>query len=199
MELPVYKSLKNGTKVKLDYMHRQEIEQVRTLLNTVIREGKSYPQKQPLTELEFKAYWLLGDAFVVKAHYQSQQFHPEEIIAAFYIKPNFPGRCSHICNAGFIVQSQMRGQGIGRIMGETMLFIAGDLGYKAVMFNLVFETNIPSIRLWESLGFQTIGRIPAALELEQNSYIDALMMYRQLPLPTISPGDENVSPSIIES
>ncbi|MEO1374488.1 MAG: hypothetical protein AAFW70_09275, partial [Cyanobacteria bacterium J06635_10] len=62
--------------------------------------------------------------------------------------------------------------------------IAEDLGYKAVMFNLVFETNIPSIRLWESLGFQTIGQIPAAVELDRNQTTNALIMYRrQLILP----------------
>lgn len=179
MQLPVYKNLKNGIQVELDYMQHKETEQVRKLLNTAIIEGKSYPQKQPLTELEFKAYWLLGDAFVVKAVDGTRQFQPQEVFAAFYIKPN-PGRCSHICNAGFIVQPQMRGQGIGRLMGETMLLIATNLGYQAVMFNLVFETNIPSIRLWESLGFQTIGRIPAAVELDNDSYIDALVMYRTL-------------------
>ncbi len=65
-------------------------------------------------------------------------------------------------------------------MGETMLAIARSLGYQAVIFNLVFETNIPSIKLWESLKFQTIGRIPAAVELEDDSYIDALIMYREL-------------------
>ncbi|MEM6401882.1 MAG: GNAT family N-acetyltransferase [Cyanobacteria bacterium P01_D01_bin.116] len=180
MQLPVYTNLKNGIQVELDYMHSSETEQVRKLLNTIVLEGKSYPQKQPLTELEFDAYWLLGDAFVVKAVNRSNQPQPQEILAAFFIKPNFQGRCSHICNAGFIVQPQMQGKGIGRLMGETMLSIAQKLGYKAVMFNLVFETNIPSIRLWESLEFQTIGRIPAAVQLEDNSYIDALIMYRRL-------------------
>jgi GNAT superfamily N-acetyltransferase len=180
MQLPVYTNLKNGAKVKLDYMHPYESEQVKKLLNTIVMEGKSYPQKQALTDLEFDAYWLLGHAFVVKAVDPSNQSLPQQILAAFYIKPNFVGRCSHICNAGFIVQPQMRGQGIGRFMGETMLLVAQSLGFQAVMFNFVFETNIPSIRLWQSLGFQTIGRIPAAVELDRNSYIDALMMYRQL-------------------
>ena len=156
MKLPVYKNLKDGSKVELDYMHPSELEQVRTLLNAVIVEGKSYPQKEPLTLSEFKAYWQSSDTFVVKAVVPILEFQPQGVLAAFYIKPNFPGRCSHICNAGFIVQPQMRSQGIGRIMGETMLLIARSLGYKAVMFNLVFETNIPSIRLWESLGFEGI-------------------------------------------
>lgn len=183
MELPVYKNLKNGKKVKLDYVRDEELEQVRMLLNAVIIEGTFYPQEQPLTQTEFKAYWLLGEAFVVKAVNVSPQFQAQSVLAAFYIKPNFPGRCSHICNAGFIVQPQMRGQGIGRIMGETMLSRASDLGYKAVMFNLVFETNIPSIRLWESLGFQTIGRIRDAVKLDNNQTTNALIMYRQLKLP----------------
>jgi GNAT superfamily N-acetyltransferase len=182
MQLPVYTNLKNGAKVKLDYMHPYESEQVKKLLNTIVMEGKSYPQKQALTDLEFDAYWLLGHAFVVKAVDPSNQSLPQQILAAFYIKPNFVGRCSHICNAGFIVQPQMRGQGIGRFMGETMLLVAQSLGFQAVMFNLVFETNIPSIRLWQSLGFQTIGRIPAAVELDDGLYIDALIMYRRLEI-----------------
>jgi L-amino acid N-acyltransferase YncA len=61
-----------------------------------------------------------------------------------------------------------------------MLLIAASLGYEAVMFNLVFSTNIASIRLWQSLGFQTIGRIPGAVKLDTQQVIDALMMYRQL-------------------
>ncbi|MEM6753940.1 MAG: GNAT family N-acetyltransferase [Cyanobacteria bacterium P01_C01_bin.38] len=179
MQLPVYKNLKNGIQVELDYMHSSESEWVRKLLNIIVIEGKSYPQKEPLTKLQFDAYWLVGDAFVIKAVDRNQSLS-EEILAAFYIKPNFAGRCNHICNAGFIVQPQMRGLGIGRFMGETMLSIAQSLGYQAVMFNLVFETNIPSILLWESLGFQTIGRIPAAVEQNESSYIDALIMYREL-------------------
>ena len=180
MQLPAYKNLKNGIQVELDYMHSHESEQVRKLLNLTIIEGKSYPQKQALTKLEFDAYWLLGHSFVVKSIVPNNKSYPQEILAAFYIKPNFSGRCSHICNAGFIVQPQMRGQGIGRFMGETMLAIAPSLGYQAVMFNLVFETNIPSIKLWESLKFQTIGRIPFSVKLEDNLCVDALIMYRRL-------------------
>jgi ribosomal protein S18 acetylase RimI-like enzyme len=69
----------------------------------------------------------------------------------------------------------MRGQGIGRLMGEAMLLIAASLDYEAVMFNLVFETNIPSITLWQSLGFEIIGRIPQAVKLVRQQVIDALI------------------------
>ncbi|MGB6301927.1 MAG: N-acetyltransferase [Rivularia sp. (in: cyanobacteria)] len=180
MQLPIHKNLKNGIQVELDYMHSSESDRVRKLLNSIVIEGKSYPQKEPLTKSQFNDYWLLGEAFVVKPVDINNQSRSQEILAAFYIKPNFTGKCSHICNAGFIVQPKMRGLGIGRFMGETMLYLAKSLGYQAVMFNLVFETNIPSIKLWESLKFQTIGRIPFSVQLEDNSYIDALIMYRRL-------------------
>jgi ribosomal protein S18 acetylase RimI-like enzyme len=180
MHFPLFQVLKNGLKVELDYMHSQEEEVVRALLNSVILEGKTYPQKQPLSPAEFSAYWLSKDAFVVRSSAIEATNKPKEIFGAFYLKPNFPGRCSHICNAGFIVQPGLRGQGIGRFMGEAMLLIAANLGYEAVMFNLVFETNIPSITLWQSLGFDILGRIPGAAKLENGQVVDALMMYRAL-------------------
>ncbi|MEH2072306.1 MAG: GNAT family N-acetyltransferase [Nostoc sp.] len=180
MYLPIIKNLKNSIKVELDYMYPQEEEAVRALLNSVIVEGKTYPQKQPLSETEFSTYWLSKDAFVVRASSVDATHDPKEILGAFYLKPNFPGRCSHICNAGFIVQAPLRGQGIGRFMGEAMLLIAANLGYEAVMFNLVFETNIASITLWQSLGFEIIGRIPAAANLDNGQVVDALIFYRTL-------------------
>ncbi|MEH1829253.1 MAG: N-acetyltransferase [Nostoc sp.] len=180
MNFPLTKVLKNGILVELDYMHPQEQEIVRALLNVVISEGKTYPQKQPLSPTEFSAYWLSKDAFVVRTSVVDPTHKSKEILGAFYLKPNFPGRCSHICNAGFIVQPGLRGQGLGRFMGEAMLSIAANLGYEAVMFNLVFETNIPSITLWQSLGFEIIGRIPGAAKLENGQVVEALILYHTL-------------------
>ncbi len=45
------------------------------------------------------------------------------------------------------------------------------------MFNLVFESNVPSVRLWRSLGFKQIGRIPQAGLLAHGEYVDALMLH----------------------
>ena len=165
-------------------MRPEETARVRQMLNNIIVEGSTYPQEYPLSEEEFAAYWLVGDAFVVRTTEAPPQTDtaeaPGRIVGAFYLKSNFPGRCSHICNAGFIVPPEMRGRGIGRFMGEAMLAIAPQRGYRAVMFNLIFETNQPSYRLWRSLGFQELGRIPAAVRVGEDRYIDAILMHRTL-------------------
>jgi L-amino acid N-acyltransferase YncA len=163
-------------------MHPEESEAVREMLNTIILEGTSYPQSAPLTPEAFASYWLKGDAFVVRKSRapNSETDVNSQVVAAFYLKPNFPGRCSHICNAGFIVAPQVRGHGLGRWMGETMLDLARDRGYRAVMYNLIFETNVPSLKLWESMGFQPIGRIPDGVELPDGRFVDAVMLYKAL-------------------
>jgi len=42
-------------------------------------------------------------------------------LGSFYIKPNYPGRSSHVCNGGFLVSDKARGRGVGRLMGECYL------------------------------------------------------------------------------
>ena len=54
---------------------------------------------------------LIQDAFVVGAVEDTKaQYLEVEVLGAFYLKPNFLVRCSHICNAGFIVQPVLGGQ-----------------------------------------------------------------------------------------
>ncbi len=54
---------------------------------------------------------LIQDAFVVGAVEDTKaQYSEVEVLGTFYLKPNFLVRCSHICNAGFIVQPALRGQ-----------------------------------------------------------------------------------------
>ncbi len=182
MQLPITRQLKDATWVELDRMQSGEEEIVRSHLNAIIAEGMTYPQAEPLSLKDFADYWLKGEAFVARGYPSTlgMEAKPAKIVGAFYIKPNFPGRCGHICNAGFIVPPESRGQGLGRIMGETMVVLARDLGYRAVMYNLVFETNTPSLKIWDSLGFREIGRIPAAAHLPDGRYVDAIMLYKSL-------------------
>ncbi|MBW4520803.1 MAG: GNAT family N-acetyltransferase [Scytolyngbya sp. HA4215-MV1] len=177
----MYATLQGNVQVELDVMQPHEQEMVRALLNEIIEAGQTYPQDHALSAVEFAAYWMSHSAFVVRAVGQIPLLTHQKILGAFFIKPNFPGRCSHISNAGFIVHPAARGWGIGRWMGETMLKIAHHQGYRAVMFNLVFSTNLPSINLWKSLGFETIARLPQAAHLKDGTVADALMMYRSLP------------------
>jgi L-amino acid N-acyltransferase YncA len=54
-------------------------------------------------------------------------------------------------------------------------------GYKYSIFNLVFATNHASTRIWDSLGFDVIGRVPGAGRLKDiDEAVDALIYGRRL-------------------
>jgi hypothetical protein len=77
------------------------ITYLQSLLNKEIEAGNSYPQKFPLNLSEFKNYFLSANAFIVinGGKSSSNNFYndlEENILGIFYIKPNFPGRCSHV-------------------------------------------------------------------------------------------------------
>ncbi|WFD44565.1 hypothetical protein MPSI1_003233 [Malassezia psittaci] len=108
---------------------------------------------------------------------------PAQLGGFYYVKPNYPGRSSHICNAGFIVPKQSRGLGLGGLLGRSYLIYAPAFGYEASVFNLVYETNQASAKIWERLGFQVVGRVPRAglLRTSQDGkeqYADALVIYK---------------------
>lgn len=171
--LPWQEDLPNGRKVSISALtSEQDVEKVKHLLNEVIKEGMSWPFEEPLSDSAFRNYFLAHTALVARSE-------DGEVIGAFYCKPNFPGRCSHYCNGGFITDPRFRRQGIAYLMGKVFLRIARDLGFHSVLFNLVFTSNIASIKLWDSLGFTRLALLPKVGRLRVGEY-DAVQYYYDL-------------------
>ena len=134
----------------------------------IVGAGEGFPQSPPVTREEFDAYWIDHSSAVQVARFGSY------LIGAYYLKPNFVGRAAHIANAGYFVLSPYRGTGVGRALVEHSMLEARRLGYDALQFNLVFESN-PARAMYRRLGFTEVGRIPRAVEGE-----DALIYWRSL-------------------
>ncbi|HEV7195254.1 MAG TPA: GNAT family N-acetyltransferase [Pedococcus sp.] len=94
--------------------------------------------------------------------------------------PNRPGRGSHIATASFMVGSAVRGLGVGRRLAEEMLRWAREEGYAAVQFNAVVETNLGAVRLWQDLGFEIIGTVPAAFDTRRHGHVGLHVMLLRL-------------------
>ncbi|KAJ5634440.1 hypothetical protein N7528_002282 [Penicillium herquei] len=151
-----------------------------------IERGATYPMEHALGLQQFAEYWFGTFAVVAvlddgEEGLREGREWKDVCLGTFYIKPNYPGRCSHICNAGFLTTNLARGKGVGLAMGETYLEFAPKLGYKYSVFNLVFANNPASIRIWERLGFSVIGRVPKAARLANSEeLVDALIFGREL-------------------
>ncbi|KAK3385330.1 hypothetical protein B0H63DRAFT_494394 [Podospora didyma] len=157
--------------------------------NKEIEGGDTYPMMDPMPAERFSKYWFQNFAGVMllgniesAAHIEDGKDWSRECLGTFYIKPNYPGRSSHVCNAGFIVTDASRNRGVGRLMGETYLEWAPKLGYTYSVFNLVYETNVASCKIWDALGFKRIGRVKSAGNLKSypNQLVDAIIYGRDL-------------------
>ncbi len=190
--IPFQATLVDGRRVEVDFFRRVEddIEEDEyyagmALMNLIIREGRSWPFDEEFESVDdWRGYFLSHSAFVVRAinnGMDSSKKHSSrsgEILGCFYVKPNYPGRCSHICNGGFITAPRFRRLGVGRLMGRAFLRVAKDLGYKSSYFNLVFKSNVGSVLMWESLGFERVAVLENAASLEGLDELDTAYGYR---------------------
>ncbi|KAK8875010.1 acetyltransferase [Apiospora arundinis] len=154
-----------------------------------IEGGDTYPMIDPMPCEKFSSYWfqnfaaimLLGDISSPEDVIEGKDWS-KECLGSFYIKPNYPGRSSHVCNAGFLVTDASRNRGAGRLMGESYIDWAPKLGYSYSVFNLVYETNVASCKIWDALGFKRIGRVKGCGRLKSypDRLVDAIIYGRDL-------------------
>ncbi|KAH7085635.1 hypothetical protein BKA63DRAFT_500051 [Paraphoma chrysanthemicola] len=162
-------------------------------LGREIEKGDTYPMVEPLALENFGPYWfgVFGAIMLLGEIQDGRELHEmarrgcdweRECLGSFYIKPNYPGRSSHVCNGGFLVTDASRNRGVGRLMGETYLDWAPKLGYTYSVFNLVYETNVASCRIWDALGFKRIGRVKGCGNLKSypGELVDAIIYGRDL-------------------
>lgn len=140
---PRYVDLKDGTKATILPFTPQIqpppllIAYLCSQLAKEIEQGDTYPMLEPLPVESFGPYWFgLFAAVMFVGEWQNidevisaqnetagdeQEYWRNNCLGSFYVKPNYPGRSSHVCNAGFLVTDASRGKGVGKLMGKAYL------------------------------------------------------------------------------
>ena len=145
-----------------------------SIIGPIIRAGETYALDPEMTEADALAYWLGADKETFVAE------DGDSILGTYFMRPNQAGGGSHVCNCGYMTSAAATGRGIGRLMCQHSLDRARARGYRAMQFNFVVSTNDRAVRLWESLGFQIVGRLPLAFKHPTHGYVDALVMFQAL-------------------
>jgi ribosomal protein S18 acetylase RimI-like enzyme len=144
------------------------------ILEPVFRAGETYAVDPDLGEHAARSYWLGADR---------ETFVAEEdgsILGTYYLRANQAGGGAHVCNCGYVTGLHATRRGVARQMCLHSLEHARKRGYLAMQFNFVVSTNQRAIRLWQSLGFDIVGRLPRAFRHPAQGYVDALVMFQSL-------------------
>jgi ribosomal protein S18 acetylase RimI-like enzyme len=152
----------------------EDFDRIWPIFREVVRAGETYAYERDTTEEEARALWMEAPRKTYVAEEDGV------VLGTYYIKTNQAGPGRHVCNCGYMVSSAARGRGVATAMCEHSQEVARSLGYRAMQFNFVAASNEGAIRLWRSLGFEVVGRLPKAFEHPEQGLVDALVMYRWL-------------------
>ncbi len=153
---------------------RVDFNQIWPIFREIAAAGETYAYPQDITNEQALKLWM-------DTPRKTYVFEEDgKILGTYYIKTNQAGSGDHVCNCGYMVSSATRGRGLATAMCEHSQNIAREFGYKAMQFNFVASCNEGAVRLWNKLGFATVGRLPKAFHHPAKGYVDALVMYKWL-------------------
>lgn len=152
---------------------REDIERMNQIWNQVVEEGRAFPQTETLTQ-DTGAVFFGSQSFTAVAEEHGY------VQGLYILHPNNVGRCGHIANASYAVDSQAQGHGLGESLVRHSLAKAKDLGFRILQFNAVVKTNARAIRLYEKLGFVKLGVIPGGFMMKDGTFEDIIPFYHTL-------------------
>ena len=153
---------------------RADADPVWAILEPTIRAGETYTLPRDMARRDALEYWFAPQHEVFVAEGSAQ------IVGTYFLQANQQGGGSHVANCGYITAPWATGRGVARAMCAHSLDRARERGFKAMQFNFVVSTNKRAVALWQSLGFEIVGRLPAAFQHPTQGFVDAFVMYRSL-------------------
>jgi len=144
------------------------------LMEPIIRAGETYALPTDMTRAQALDYWHAPGNTVFVAG------EGGEILGTYIMRTNQQGGGSHVANCGYMTAPWAGGRGVARTMCAHSLEEAKRRGYTAMQFNFVVSTNERAVKLWQSMGFAIVGRLPGAFRHPRLGLVDAFVMYRDL-------------------
>jgi len=144
------------------------------IIEPVIRAGETLTLDRDMGEGEALAYWVGADKEVFVAEEDGV------VLGTYYLRANQTGGGAHVANAGYVTGAKATGRGVAGAMGLHSIAHAKARGFRAMQFNFVVSSNVRAVGLWQSLGFEVVGRLPGAFAHPNEGFVDALVMVRAL-------------------
>lgn len=154
---------------------RTDADAIAAIIVPTIRDGETYALDRDMSEADAVAYWTGPDREAFVAEEEGGR-----VLGTYYLRANQAGGGRHVANCGYMTSPEAAGRGVARAMCDHSMEAARARGFEAMQFNFVVATNERAVRLWQSLGFETVGRLPLAFRHPRLGPVDALVMYRRL-------------------
>ncbi len=144
------------------------------IMEPIIGAGETYSLPRDMDKESALAYWRSVEREVFVAEENGN------IVGTYCLQANQRGGGAHVANCGYMTAVQATGRGVARAMCAHSLDRARERGFRAMQYNFVVSTNERAVWLWQSFGFEIVGRLPGAFQHPTQGYVDVYVMYRDL-------------------
>lgn len=151
----------------------KDISEMVRIWNEVVEDGEAFPQEEFLDD-------KTGEEFFASQTYCGVADNDGKIVGLYILHPNNIGRCGHLANASYAVDSTYRGQHIGEKLVSDCLVQAKLHDFKILQFNAVVENNVHARHLYERLGFVQIGTVPNGFRMIDGTYQNICLYYKEV-------------------
>ncbi len=145
-------------------------------VSRILSDGETYCWGRDSTEPDARSWWMRKPGGRVYVAVDDDG----TVLGTAEMHPNQPAAGAHVANAGFMVSPDAAGRGVGRALALHVLQQAKGVGYRAMQFNAVVETNTRAVALWQSLGFQILATVPEAFAHPTDGLVGLHIMHRPL-------------------
>ena len=151
-----------------------DLEAVWKLWKAIMDQKIYYPYDDSYSREDIETLWINMKQTIRVAELEGK------VVGAYILHPNQPGYGKHIVNAAYMVDTEIRGKGIGSLLCADSIETARKEGYRGMQFNLVVSTNTGAIKVWQAHGFEIIATIPGGFYHVEKGYVDAYIFFKSL-------------------
>ncbi len=179
--------LDDGSEVLLEpFNGKEDAREFQHYINTLTKEGTYLLVEKPVT-LKEEEQWL-------KNQYQAQK-KGEQICLKALSNGRLIGDCfarrgiyreNGNVNLGIAIEKNWRGKGLGRRLMQELILLVEQKWEPVNIYLHVVVVNRPALRLYQSLGFRVVARLPYWFSYGETYYDEFLLIldkkyfYKQL-------------------
>lgn len=148
-------------------------------INKIIEEDAMVARSGNLATLEEEKEWVKKTTERIKENngILLAAFADKRMIGSAEITRQ-GGRSKHVGTFGISIAKDFRGEGLGRELMRRVLKDAPNIGLSHIELH-VYEENEPAIKLYTSMGFKEVGRLPEAIQYK-DKLITSIIMWKKM-------------------
>jgi len=164
--------LTDGREVTFKELKEQDLHEVVSVLNSVIREGIYLTHDEEVVDMQEERKWYQDHMKAGMSYLVARV--DGGVVGGASIEPR-RGRESHVAVFGIFIKEGFRNLGIGTKLTQALIEIARRRGLKIIEL-AVLGSNTRAFYIYEKCGFQEVGRIREGVKLPDGNHTDKIIM-----------------------